>query len=51
MKSILHPTKLILLLASLAIIGCAKQQESYTQTISSVDELSDAELIYDKEIL
>ena len=48
MKSILHPTKLILLLASLAIIGCAQKQESHTQTISSVDGLSDAELIYEQ---
>jgi precorrin-2 methylase len=46
MKSIFYPTKLILLFASLAILSCAKQQESYTQTISAVDGISNAELTY-----
>ncbi len=46
MKSIFNPTKLILLFASLAILGCAKQQESYTQTISAIDGISNAELTY-----
>jgi hypothetical protein len=49
MKSIFNPIKFILLLASLAIIGCAKQQESHTQTISSVDGIFDAELTYLQE--
>ena len=46
MKSKLNPTKLILLFVSLAILGCAKQQESYTHTISSVDGISNAEITY-----
>lgn len=46
MKLLVNPTKLILLFASLAIIGCAKQQESYTQTISTIDGISNAELTY-----
>ncbi|MFT6385271.1 MAG: hypothetical protein ACJAQR_002113, partial [Bacteroidia bacterium] len=46
MKSKLNPTKLILLFASLAILGCAKQQESYTHTIFTVDGISNAEITY-----
>lgn len=46
MKSILKISKLTLALALLTFIGCSKPQESHTQSISSVDGISNAEITY-----
>jgi hypothetical protein len=54
MRLILNPNKLIIGFALLAFAGCTKQQESYTQTITSITGLSNSEITYkqgDKTIM
>jgi hypothetical protein len=46
MKSIVNTNKLILGIALLTFIGCAKPQESHIQAITSVDGISNAEITY-----